>query len=107
MRVCVLVASVQAESGSTCAWNGGSGPEANRHRTGTTSVVAPGLKMSIDDDPMGISPLWGIDHWRSGRGDPGTMASPELLPENTWVSLATTRPVRAATVVATADWSCT
>ena len=61
----------------------------------------------MDEDPSLISVAWGMVHSRSGRGDPGTMASPDPAPVNSASSPATRRPVRVDTVVATLDWSCT
>ncbi len=65
------------------------------------------MKTSISEEPPDTSSAWGIAHCDSGLAAPGTRESPAEVPENTWTSDATTRPVRVDTVLLTVDTFCT
>ena len=67
--------------GKPRATNGATGPEPNRMRTVTSSVVGPGLNTSMDDDPPVTPALCGMVHPSSVRGEPGTMVNPDPSPD--------------------------
>ena len=108
MRVCALVDSTQVESAGTRARKGASGPEPSVARTVTSCVVGPGLKTSIEEDPLATSSALRDRPLPLGLGRAGDDGQTRSVSRcSSCSSLATRRPVRVETVVATLAWSCT
>src|SRR6202522_3565253 len=102
MRVCALVSRTQVVPGRILSVKGDRGPEGSLIRTVTVSVFEPGLKTSISEEPPGTSCAWGMAQCDCGVATPGTSDSPPDIPPgptSSCTSEATTRPVRAVTLV--------
>ena len=89
--------------------NGDSVPDGSRMSTCTVSLVDPGLKTSICEEAPVASCAWGIDQCDCGAPTPGTSDSPPdpAGPTISWISEATTCPVRAVTIVLKSETCCT